>query len=74
MFIEVFVDYEVTESDIPYCHQLSEMEIEFGEECKEATADTMEEGTRDLVLEKFLSQIWISVNVSQQREFITRKY
>ena len=60
--LEVFVGYEVTETDIPACDQLSEMEIELGEECRE-DVDTIEEGTRDLVLEKFLSKLWTSAKV-----------
>ena len=64
IFIQINVGYEFTEYYIPYCYELSEIEIEFGEECKEAD-DSIEEGTRDIVLEKFLSQIWTSItNVS----------
>jgi len=53
----------ITESDIPRCDELSDIEIEFGEECREVI-ETIEAGTRDLVLEKFLSQLWISLNGS----------
>ena len=53
----------IDRSDLPLCSELSEIEIEFGEECFEPMAD-INDWTRDLVIEKFVSQIWISTNVS----------
>ena len=51
------------ELDVPHCDELSEIEIELGEVCKDVIEE-VEEMTRDLVLEKFLSQLWVSLNVS----------
>ena len=57
-YISVYV-----ERDIPLCSELSEIEIELGEECEDEPSLQNADGQRDIVLEKLFSQIWLSMSV-----------